>query len=88
MNISTPDKVQIITLDVIAQLKAQKLKEVQQAKADMAETLHNIFAPVQKQTGSDGFMHHIHTGIAVFEGMRTGIKIIKRVKSLFHKKKR
>ncbi len=88
MNISTPDKVQVITLDMIAQLKAQKLKEVQQAKADIADTVHNIFAPVQKQTGSDGFMHHIHTGIAVFEGMRTGIKIIKRVRGFFHKKKR
>lgn len=89
MNINTSNnKVTVITLDLIAQMKAEKLKEVQQAKADMVHTLHELFSPSEKETGVDGFMHHLHTGIAVYDGVRTGIKIISKFRSYFHKKKK
>ena len=49
MKENTPDKTSIITLEVIAQRKAEKLEEVQQAKKEMAQTIHELFAPVEQK---------------------------------------
>lgn len=79
---------QLITLEVIAQRKAQKLEEVRQAKLEMADTLHQLFAPVENKGGMEGIMQHVNTGIAVYDGVRTGIKIMQRIRSLFRSRKR
>ena len=68
MKENTPNKTPIITLEVIAQRKAEKLEEVQQAKKEMVQ--------------------HINTGIAVYDGVRTGIKIMQRIRGYFLKKKK
>ena len=47
MKENTPNKTPIITLEVIAQRKAEKLEEVQQAKKEMVQTIHELFAPVE-----------------------------------------
>lgn len=85
MKQNTPD---IITLEVIAQRKAEKLIEVQQSKENMVHTIHELFSPVEQKGGVNGIMHNINTGIAVYDGVRTGIKIMQRIRSYFHKKKK
>lgn len=80
-------KPSVITLDVIARQKAQKRKELRQAKEDIMQTVHDLFAPVENKGGAAGLMHHVNTGIAVYDGVRTGIKIIQRIRSFFHRKK-
>ena len=47
MKENTPNETPIITLEVIAQRKAEKLEEVQQAKKEMVQTIHELFAPVE-----------------------------------------
>ena len=83
MKENTPNKTPIITLEVIAQRKAEKLEEVQQAKKEMVQTIHELFAPVEHKGGVEGIMQHINTGIA-----RTGIKIMQRIRGYFLKKKK
>ena len=51
MKENTPNKTPIITLEVIAQRKAEKLEEVQQAKKEMVQTIHELFAPVEQKGG-------------------------------------
>ena len=51
MKENTPNKTPIITLEVIAQRKAEKLEEVQQAKKEMVQTIHELFAPVEHKGG-------------------------------------
>lgn len=87
MKENTPYKTPIITLEVIAQRKAEKLAEVQQAQKEMRQTLRSLFAPVEQKGGVEGIMQHINTGIAVYDGVRTGIKIMQRVRSFFQRKK-
>lgn len=84
----TPTKNPVITLDVIAQLKAEKLKEVQLAKENIVNNVHELFAPVEQRGGVNGIMQQVNTGIAVYDGIRTGIKIMQRIRSYFHKKKK
>lgn len=79
---------QLITLEIIAQRKAQKLEELRQAKKEMTNTLHQLFAPVENKGGMEGIMQHVNTGIAVYDGVRTGIKIMQRIRSLFRTRKR
>ena len=88
MKENTPNKTPIITLEVIAQRKAEKLEEVQQAKKEMVQTIHELFAPVEHKGGVVGIMQHINTGIAVYDGVRTGIKIMQRIRGYFLKKKK
>lgn len=88
MKENTPNKTPIITLEVIAQRKAEKLEEVQQAKKKMVQTIHELFAPVEHKGGVEGIMQHINTGIAVYDGVRTGIKIMQRIRGYFLKKKK
>lgn len=87
MKENTPNKTPIITLEVIAQRKAEKLEEVQQAKKEMVQTIHELFAPVEQKGGVEGIMQHINTGIAVYDGVRTGIKIMQRIRGYFLKKR-
>lgn len=87
MKENTPNKTPIITLEVIAQRKAEKLEEVQQAKKEMVQTIHELFAPVEHKGGVEGIMQHINTGIAVYDGVRTGIKIMQRIRGYFLKKR-
>ena len=48
----------------------------------------NFFAPVEHKGGVEGIMQHINTGIAVYDGVRTGIKIMQRIRGYFLKKKK
>ena len=78
----------VITLEMIAQLKKEKLNEIQQSRQNMSQTIHELFAPVEQQGSVEGIMHHVHTGMAVFDGVRTGIKIMRKIRGYFRKKKK
>lgn len=78
----------VITLEMIAQQKAAKRKELQQVKEDIALTLHELFDPVENKGGAMGFMQHVNTGIAMYDGVKTGIKIIRRIRGFFQKKRK
>lgn len=84
---NTPDRPTVITLEAIARLKAEKLKEVQKTKENISNIVHELFTPVENQGGMMGLMQHVNTGIAVYDGVRTGIKIIQRIRSFFRRKK-
>jgi hypothetical protein len=36
----------------------------------------------------EGFVHHLQTGIAVYDGVRTGLKIMRRMQDIFGRKRR
>ena len=88
MKENTPNETPIITLEVIAQRKAEKLEEVQQAKKEMVQTIHELFAPVDHKGGVVVIIHHFNTVLAVFVGVRIGIKIMQRIRGYFLKKKK
>ncbi len=84
----TPTPPQVITLDMIRRRRVEKLAEIQQAKERLAETASALFAPIEDKGGVDGIMQHVNTGIAIYDGVRTGIKIMQRIRGFFRRKRR
>lgn len=74
-----------ITLETIAQQKAKLRQQIQQRKDTMTILAKEIVAPVAPATGKAGLMMRaFNTGMAAFDGVMLGLKIIKRMRKLFH----
>ena len=74
-------KPQTITLEYIARLKAEKLE-----KKAMSRTTRRIFAPLAPAASKgDALMRSFNTGMAVFDGVMLGWKILKQVRRFFRR---
>lgn len=76
---------QDITLEEIAQRKQALLKEIRQQQASMKAIATNLFAPVKPASKTDAIMHSINSGIAVFDGIMLGIKVIGRIRKILRR---
>lgn len=88
MKMNTPNEPQRIkvTLEMISQQKVQKLTEIRESKQRITDTAIQLFRPNEVQGGSNALMNNFSSGIAIFNGVMTGFKIIKRIRSLFKRK--
>lgn len=88
MKMNTPNKPQKtkVTLEMISQQKVQKLTEIRESKQRITDTAIQLFRPNEVQEGSNALMNNFSSGIAIFNGVMTGFKIIKRIRSLFKRK--
>ncbi|MDO4163091.1 MAG: hypothetical protein Q4D56_01715 [Bacteroides sp.] len=76
-----------VTLESIAARKAELLQQIRQQKEAMNQITHEIFAPLAPATNkADAIMRSFNTGMAVFDGVMFGIKIMKRVRKLIGKR--
>ncbi|MCE2617610.1 MAG: hypothetical protein ACTTKN_00695 [Phocaeicola sp.] len=73
----------IITLKDIHQLRKDKLTEVREQGNKIKDAVHNIFMPQEKETGINGLMQYVSTGVAIYDGILTGLKIIRRIRGAF-----
>lgn len=81
MNAQTPAK---ITLEEITLRKEKLLKEIHSQKRAMTATTREIFAPIAPATNkADALMRSFNTGMAVFDGVMMGIKIMRKVRAYF-----
>lgn len=76
------------TLDTIRQQRLNKKQEVLQSKERMQHLAHQLFAPQESKNKFEGMMQHINMGIAAYDGVMTGVKILRRVRYFFGDKKR
>ena len=76
---------QEITLEEISRRKAQLLKEIRQQKELMKATASDLFAPVRPTSKANAIMHSIQSGMAVFDGVMLGMKIIRRIRKAFRR---
>ena len=85
---TTPDNTTIkpITLEMICQQKAEKLTEIRASKQRISESARQLFHPVENSGGTNMLVNNFSSGIAIFNGVMTGFKIIKRIRSLFKRK--
>lgn len=78
-----------VTLEGIAQQKAVLLQQIRMQKEIMTDIARDIFAPVAPATNKAGaLMRAFNTGMAVFEGAMLGLKLMKKFRSFFGRKKR
>ncbi len=88
MKENTPNETPIITLEVIAQRKAEKLEEVQQAKKEMVQTIHELFAPCRTQRRRRRhYATYQYRNRQFMTESRTVSRSCKRIRGYFLKKK-
>jgi hypothetical protein len=81
MSTQTPQK---FTLEEIAQRKKKLLNEIRAQKKAMTMTTREIFAPLAPATNkADALMRSFNTGMAIFDGVMMGIKVMRKVRAYF-----
>lgn len=82
---ATPTKV---TLEEITLRRKEVLGKIHVQKLAMTTTVREIFAPLPPAaTKADSIMRSFNTGMAVFDGVVMGIKMIRKVRAYFRKLK-
>ncbi|WP_455592591.1 hypothetical protein [Bacteroides sp.] len=82
---STPQK---ITLEDIAQRKQEVLDKIRVQKETMSDIAHQIFAPLEPATsGVNSLMRSINTGMAIFDGVMLGLKMMRKLRAMFKKRR-
>ena len=76
----------VITLDKICQLKAEKLAEIRASKQRIANQARELFHPAETIGSANALMNNFSSGMAIFNGVMTGFKIIKRIRGLFRRR--
>ena len=86
MNTPKTTPKEVITLDKIYQQKAKKLVEIQASKQRIANQARELFHPSETIGETNTLMNNFNSGIAIFNGVMTGFKIIRRIRNLFRNK--
>lgn len=72
------------TLESIAQRKQEVLTELKEQKEAMTETTRDIFAPLAPMaSGANTLMRSFNTGMAIFDGVMMGLKIMRKIRNMF-----
>lgn len=77
-----------VTLEEIALRKQQLLMQIRSQKAKIQLTAGDLFAPVTAETKMEMFMNSVNSGIAMYDGVMTGIKVVRRIRNFFKSKKK
>ncbi|WP_294585658.1 hypothetical protein [uncultured Bacteroides sp.] len=76
-----------ITLESIALQKAELLEQIHDQKDVMNELARDIFAPLAPATDkASSMMRAFNTGMAVFDGVMLGLKLMRKFRNLFGKR--
>lgn len=75
-----------ITLEDIAQQKAELQKRIQEKKENIKELSQELLAPLEPATNrANAMMRAFNTGMALYDGAMTGVKIIRKIRKLFRR---
>lgn len=84
---NTPDTTSI-SLESIAQRKQEVRKKLHLQKQIMTDTARDLFAPLAPAADKgNAIMRAFNTGMAVFDGVMLGLRMMKRVRRMFSSKK-
>ena len=77
-----------VTLESIAQKKAMLLQEIRLQKEIMTGLTQEILAPLEPATiKANAMMRAFNTGMAVFDGIVLGVKVMKKFRIIFGRKR-
>ena len=77
-----------LTLENIAQRKKKLQGEIQVQKKAMTVTVRNIFSPLPPANNkTNAIMRSFNTGMAVFDGVMLGIKLMRKIRKYFRNMK-
>lgn len=78
----------IYTMESIARLREEKKAEVRTSRERIQELAEDLFAPQQSKSKMDNLLQHVNAGIAAYDGIRTGIMVLQRIRGFFRKRKK
>lgn len=76
----------IYTIEEIDKLRTEKRDEVRRSKERLQELGQKLFAPEESKGKFDSIMQHVNMGIAAYDGIMTGMKVLHRVRGYFRRK--
>lgn len=77
---------EILTLEDLQQQKAEALEELRAQKQIMADTARSLFAPIAPAADKGtAIMRAFNTGMAVFDGVMLGVKLMRKVRKMFRR---
>ena len=76
------------TLESLEKLKAEKTSELEKSKEKIADLTHAIMAPPAVNNNMELWMHYASNGMTAYRGLMTCVKLFKRLKGTFTKKKK
>lgn len=86
---STVSESPYFTLESIAQQKNELREKLRVQKEIMTDTARELFAPLPPAASkSNAIMRSFNTGMAVFDGIMMGMKLLKRLRKMFASKKK
>lgn len=84
MNMNDTVQTEILTLEDLQQQKAEALEELRAQQQIMADTARNLFAPIAPAADKGtAIMRAFNTGMAVFDGVMLGVKLMRKVRKIF-----
>lgn len=75
-----------LTLESLVRLKAEKLEEVRASKRRIGEQMQQLFAPLKPQSRENVLTQHINSCLAIFDGLMTGIRIMRKIQRFFRRR--
>jgi hypothetical protein len=81
-NVSVTD----LTLTDIQRKKGEVRSELLKEQVNIAQLASEIASPFSRPIEGSGFFKTVKTGWMIFEGVTTGIKLMRKAKSYFKKK--
>lgn len=86
MNMNDAVQTEILTLEDLQQQKAEALEELRAQQQIMADTARNLFAPIAPAADKGtAIMRAFNTGMAVFDGVMLGVKLMRKVRKIFRR---
>ena len=77
---------EILTLEDLQQQKSEALEELRAQQQIMADTARNLFAPIAPAADKGtAIMRAFNTGMAVFDGVMLGVKLMRKVRKIFRR---
>lgn len=86
MNMNDTVQTEILTQEDLQQQKAEALEELRAQQQIMADTARNLFAPIAPAADKGtAIMRAFNTGMAVFDGVMLGVKLMRKVRKIFRR---
>ena len=73
------------TLESIRALRAAKREEIRRSARRLQLTGEALFAPQRSMTRMEGLLQHVNAGIAAYDGVMTGLKVLRRIQAFFRR---
>lgn len=76
-----------ITLEDIIQRRNELKKEIDTQNKVIIKSVRNIFAPEPSGSPTNAMMKSFTTGLAIYDGVMTGIKIMRKIRAFLKRMK-